>query len=226
VGVGGDGYMEDYDWIAPFATGTGPNDWSDRSQHDATDLDHFWGGSIALGYQLVDRDAFSLDLLGGAQYRDVKWSAYGGNYIYSYRSRHDSIGSWPDDQISISYRQKVPAAFAGFDFAWTSGRWTLSGSAQGGFTFAAQAIDDHWQRPLFFSEDVKTAPTVALSANIAYAISDRFNVNLGASYDQVFMARSNSTTYDPTTRRTYYDEELSGAGQRAFKLSAGLTGRF
>lgn len=226
IATGGDGYMTDYDWIVPFATGNGSDDWSDRSQHDATDLDHFWGGSIALGYQLIDREAFNLDLLGGAKYRDVQWSAYGGSYVYSYFRRHDTVGTWPDDEIGITYQQKIPSAFVGLDGTFTHGRWTFSGSVEGGFTFEAEALDDHWQRPLFFSEDLHQAATIALSGKIAYAVNDRLNLHVGGSYDEMFETRSDAETYDPTTGLTYYDENLSGASQRTFRVTAGLSGRF
>lgn len=226
IATGGDSYMTDYDWIEPFATGNGPDDWSDRSQHDATDLDHFWGGSIALGYQVVDREGFSLDLLGGAKYRDVQWSAYGGSYIYSYYRRHDTVGTWPDDQIGITYQQKIPSAFAGLDGSWVHGRWTFSGSIEGGFTFDAEAPDDHWQRPLFFVDYLDQAPTLAAAVDVAYAVSDRLNMHLGVAYDEMFQTRADGETYDPTTGQTYYDEDMTGAAQRTFRVTAGLSGRF
>lgn len=224
--TGGDGYMTDYDWIEPFATGTGPDDWSDRSQHDATDLDHFFGGSIALGYQVLEREHFSLDLLGGAKYRDVQWSAYGGSYVYSYRRYHDTVGTWPDDEIGITYQQKIPSAFIGLDGTLVHGRWTLSGSVEGGFTFNAEAPDDHWARPLFFVDYIHQAPTIAVEANVAYAVTDRVSLSLGVAYDEMFKTRADSETYDPTNGQTYYDEDLTGAAQRTVRVTAGLSGHF
>lgn len=224
--TGGDHYMTDYDWIEPFAKGTGPDDWSDRSQHDATELDHFWGGSVALGYQLVERDNVTLDLLGGAKYRDVQWTAWGGSYTYSYDRPRDTSGTWPDDEIGITYQQRIPSAFVGLDGSWTHGRWTFSGSVQGGFTFDAEAPDDHWARPLFFVDYIHTAPTVALAADVAYAFTDRLNVHLGVGYDEMFKTRADGDTYDPTTGETFHDENLTGASQRTFKILAGLSGRF
>lgn len=226
IATGGDGYMVDYDWISPFARGTGPNDWSDRSQHGATDLDHFFGGSLALGYEIVQSETLTLGLMGGAQYRDAKWTAYGGDYVYSYYRRHDTSFTESNDVRVISYQQKIPAAFLGIDLKSTHGRWTLSASAKGGVTIGATALDDHWQRPLFFKEAVDAGPTLALAADISYALSDSFNVNIGASFDQVFKARSDSETYDPIRNMTYYDPGLSGAGQRTFKLKASLSGKF
>jgi outer membrane protease len=38
----GSTYMEDYDWLEPFAQAGAPDDqWSDRSRHSNTDLDRY-----------------------------------------------------------------------------------------------------------------------------------------------------------------------------------------
>lgn len=226
VAAGGDGYMTDYDWIEPFTFSDGPDDWSHRSQHDTTNLDHFWGGSLALGYRVLERDGFNLELLAGGKYRDTQWSAYGGDFIYSTKGFRDTVFSNPEDVIGITYRQKIPSAFVGLDAALVHGPWTLTGSAAGGLTIGAVALDNHWQRPLIFREDLDSAATLALAADVAYALTDRVSLHLGGGYDEMFKTRSDSATFDPKANSISYSQGETGASQRTFRVTTGFSGRF
>ncbi len=54
IGFEGDGYMTDYDWVWPFSKDSSKENWSDRSQHDDTRLDHYFSGGLELNRTLLE----------------------------------------------------------------------------------------------------------------------------------------------------------------------------
>ena len=58
----GSSYMEDYDWLKGDDTFA---NWSHRSQHPDTQLDHYFTGAATLGYELVHDDSAWLVRSGG-----------------------------------------------------------------------------------------------------------------------------------------------------------------
>ncbi len=235
VAMGGDSYMEDYDWIntAPGFTNYEFDNWTHRSQHPDTNLDWYFNGSIALGFDIAVDDEVTVNLNGGFKYSDVQWAAVGGSFVYStladgYRG---DVGTFPNEP-GITYRQQFPALFLGMDYEVTQDQWTFGLSAQGGLTFQAVARDNHWMRDpaplgLLFVDTLQIAPTAALSASAEYAATDHLHVFLGGTLDKVFLARGDIDQYDNNTgvlMGTFPD--AAGAELLAASVSAGVKGSF
>lgn len=229
VAMGGDSYMEDYDWIAPFATGTGDDDWSDRSQHDDTDLDWYINGSILVGHDLVVSDNLTVNINGGFKYTDVQWAAYGGSYVYSDVALRDDVGEFADGEPGITYRQSFPALVAGLDAEWVEGGWTLGASAQAGFTFYGTGDDHHWMRvpPLNFIDSLESAPLVSVGASMGYEVAEGVNLFVAGTAEQIFTARGDTNTYNNNTG-VLVGTDLDGAGGDLFaaSITAGVQGTF
>src|SRR3546814_9973093 len=92
--------MEDYDWFQPG------NDWTDRSRHFDTDLDHYLMIDIAGRFDRLRWEDGRLGLLGGVRYTDVQWTAYGGDFVYTATTFRDTVGSFPAGERGITYRQQ------------------------------------------------------------------------------------------------------------------------
>lgn len=229
MAMSGDSYMEDYDWIPPYATGTGDNDWSDRSQHDDTRLDWYFNGALLLGYNLVQTEGLRLNVNGGFKYTDVQWAAYGGSYVYSEGAYHNEVGDFPDGEKGITYRQMFPAIVAGLDGEITDGDWTFGGGAHAGLTFNASDDDHHWARkpPLDFIDKLVSAPLVSVEGSVGYKIADKTQIYLAGSAEQIFTARGDTEVYDNDTRELL-ETDLDGAGADLFAatISVGVKGTF
>lgn len=229
VAMSGDSYMEDYDWIPPYATGTGDDDWSDRSQHPDTRLDWYFNGSLLLGYNLLNADGVKLNVNGGFKYTDVQWAAYGGSYVYSENGYHDEVGEFPAGEKGITYRQMFPAVVVGLDGEITDGDWTFGAGAHAGLTFNAQDDDHHWQRtpPLDFIDKLVSAPLVSAEASVGYKIADKTQIYLSGSAEQIFTARGDTEVYDNDTGELL-EVDLDGAGADLFAatISVGIKGTF
>ncbi|WP_407648992.1 omptin family outer membrane protease [Devosia algicola] len=219
----GTSYMEDYDWLGGSDAEA---NWTHRSQHDDTRLDHYFSGSLALGYELFNDGDANVRFLAGAEYTDVKWSAYGGSYIYSSTSLRDTIGVFPAGSPAIAYRQQFPEVFVGFDGDVNFGNVRWGGMMRGGFTVYSRATDDHWMRNLNFVDTLNVAPSFALGTDVGYQLGQNAEVFLAARYDQIMEQRGDTEITDTNTgvATTYRD---TGAGQlQSLTLTGGFKGKF
>ncbi|WP_168349635.1 omptin family outer membrane protease [Rhizobium leguminosarum] len=150
IGTGGNGHMVDYDWDSGEH-----DDWSDRSIHPLTELDHYVAGAIQLNRIIYRNETSSIAVGAGVQYTDVKWTAYGGSGIYSSKGgfRNDPWKD-PDWERGISYQQQIPIGFLSLSGEYNFGDLTISGGLQTGLSFGIKDIDDHWLRDLRFHDDI------------------------------------------------------------------------
>ena len=184
-------------------------------------------GGVPVGYELARADDAVVRLHGGLKYTDVQWSAYGGSYVYSTGGFRDDAGAFPDGAPGITYRQQLPEAFIGVDGDQYYGNFRVGGLLRGGLTFAAVATDDHWMRDLRFYDYLNVAPTLALGADVGFALGPMAELVMAARYDQIFEQRGETRTYDTTTGNLAGISPDTGAGDlRSFELTAGIRGNF
>ncbi|WP_051332523.1 omptin family outer membrane protease [Cucumibacter marinus] len=226
VAWGGDGYMEDYDWLAPYATGTGPDDWSHRSQHPDTRLDHHFSADLAVTRTLYEDEGASVGLRGGARYTDTQWTAYGGTYLYSVGGFRDTPGSIGDGVMGITYRQTIPEIYQALDAEMTEGALTLRLSGRVGVAIGAKGDDDHWLRDLNFLDVWYPIPTAGVEAGAELALGERAALTASAGLDKVFATRADTIVTDTLTDLSATFPNGGGGDYRSIRLSAGLKGSF
>ncbi|MFA1628089.1 omptin family outer membrane protease [Rhizobium mongolense] len=222
VGAIGDGHMTDYDWASP-----GHDDWSHRSIHPDTELDHYIAGSIEIDRIIYGNETSSIAVGAGVRYTDVKWTAYGGSDVYSSDdSFRDQSGTWPSGK-GISYRQKIPVGFVSLSGEHVVGDLTISGGIQGGLSFGIKDIDDHWLRDLRFRSDMSPAPTIGANVAVSYAVTPAASLYLSGSFERVFQMRGNMLMDDTAkgTRSPWLQDE-AGANFESMSISFGLKGTF
>jgi outer membrane protease len=220
IGVAGNGHMVDFDWGVPG------NDWTDRSQHPDTRLNHYFSGSIEAGREVLNLDGTAVTLAGGIKYTDIKWSAFGGSYVYSSFRFRDTRGSFPDNQKGISYQQQWPVPFIGVDLARSEGKWTFLGSLKGGVAVNGTGTDDHWVRNLRFIDRINATAAVMASASAEYEVRQNTAVFVSGSFDRIFHARGDTDLRDRSSgyRQTY--KNSAGADFMSGTISLGLRGKF
>jgi outer membrane protease len=226
VAWGGDGYMEDYDWLAPYATGTGPDDWSHRSQHPDTRLDHHFSADLAVTRTLYEDEGASVGLRGGARYTDTQWTAYGGSYVYSVGGFRDTSGSIGDGVMGITYRQTIPEIYQALDAEMTEGALTLKLSGRVGVAIGAMGDDDHWLRDLNFLDIWYPIPTAGVEAGAELALGEHAALTASAGLDKVFATRADTVVTDTVTDISTTYLNGGGGDYRSIRLSAGLKGSF
>ncbi|MDB5553766.1 MAG: outer rane protease [Rhizobium sp.] len=220
IGFGGDGYMADYDWFNPG----GP--WTHRSQHPDTRLDHYFALSLEAGREILSHDGTSVSLGGGLKYTDVKWSAYGGSYVYSDSGFRADRGNFPDGEKGISYQQQWPVPYLGVNLSHTEGAWSLGSALQGGIAIDADVTEDHWMRDLRFIDHFDTTPAVMISASAEYEFRPDTAFYVSGSFDHMFRTRADTDMIDKLTGGKQKYPDGAGADYQSMTVSLGLRGRF
>lgn len=229
VALGGDSYMEDYDWILPWAPGFGDDDWSHRSQHDATNLDWYFNGSILLGHDFAVSDGLTVNLNGGFKYTDVQWTSHGGDFVYSVGGYRDTVFSVDDSVKGITYRQTFPALVAGLDAELIEGAWTLGASAQAGFTFYGKGDDVHFQTPApnHFIDNLGSAPLLSVGASVGYELADGMDLFIAGKAEKIFTGRGDTDLYNRDTGAYLGTAANAGGGDLfAASITGGIKGTF
>jgi len=208
----GNSSMEDYDWLSPFAPSYDFDDWTDRSIHPDTRLDHYFTGDIALGRNVDLVGGRSINLHAGVKYTDVKWTAYGGSYTYSNQGYRDASGTFSDGERGITFQQRYPGAFVGADFGARQGRWGFSGQLRGGAALRPSDTDHHWMRNLRFEDSYDAIPFATASARLDYAMTGTLDLFLTGTYEHYFETKGDAELYDIP----------SGIGFATYKDGAGM----
>ncbi len=227
TGIGGDGHMVDYDWIYPGNNGpNGLGDWTDRSISPDTDLDHYWAATIELSKPVYSTDDTSLSLGGGFKYTDVKWTAYGGSYIYTRTTFRDSAGDFPDGEKGISYRQQIPVLYASAAMSHDMGNWTLGAGLKGGLSLGIEDVDDHWMRDLRFYDSIEPAPMLGTDLSVAYNVNENTAFYLAGGVEKVFRKVGDTEIVDTLGGTRSTEENGAGADFQSMQVSFGLKMKF
>lgn len=227
TGISGDGHMVDYDWIYPGNSGpNGPDDWTDRSIHPDTDLDHYWAGTLELSKEVYATEDTSLSLGGGFKYTDVKWTAYGGSFIYSGAGFRDTVGNFTDGEKGISYRQQIPVAYGTAALTHQYGNWTLGAGLKGGLSFGIRDTDDHWMRDLRFYDTMDAAPMLGADLSASYQWNDNTSFFVAGAFEKIFRRGGDVEIVDTTTGSSSFISDGAGADFQSVQVSFGVNMKF
>ncbi len=221
VGFGGDGYMEDRDWLSTSYSG-----WTHQSLHPDTDLDRYINVLLEAERALVDTGATRLGVGGGLGFTNVKWTARGGSYIYTTTTLHDTVGNFTDGVRGITYEQRIPTIFLTANAEQKLGAFTLSGVLRGGAAIGYKGLDDHWLRNLRFTDEMDLAPMVGATVTADYQILESASVYLGGDFQRIFETRGDAHVRNTVTGASGSFENGAAADFQSITVSAGLKGTF
>ncbi|CAH0159489.1 omptin family outer membrane protease [Agrobacterium fabrum] len=226
VGFEGDGYMTDYDWIWPFSRDSSKENWSSRSQHDDTRLDHYFSGSLELNRMLLDDPQQYLSAGVGFRYTDVQWSAYGGKGVYSLFSPRDLSVRFNDDVKGITYRQQIPVFYGNLAGGQRFGNWSLNAGLEGGAMVYGKATDDHHLRDMRFTDKFDVAGMFGVKAGVAYDLTQNASIYVDGAYEYTSLGRGD-THYSGAGAGNLASEKNAGGGDlQSIFVGMGVKGRF
>lgn len=221
VGLGGDGYMEDRDWLSTSYDG-----WTDQSLHPDTELDRYINVLLEAERALVDTGTTRLGVGGGIGYTDVKWTARGGSYIYSTYTLHDTVGDFADGEKGITYEQRIPTLFLSANAEQRIGDFTLAGTLRGGAALGYKGIDDHWMRDLRFTDKMEPAPMLGATVTANYQILPSAALYVGGDFQKIFKTRGDAHVRDTVTGASGSFDDSAAADFQSIMVSAGVKGTF
>jgi omptin len=220
IGMDGDGHMRDYDWLVEGRP------WSHRSVHPDTRLNHYFSGTIEAGREVLSYHDTTIALGGGIRYTDVKWTGWGGSYVYTSSDFRDTKGDFPAKEKGISYRQQWPVPFLGIDLAHSEGPWTLAGGFKAGLAVNGTGTDDHWMRDLRFIDHVDTTPAIMITGSAEYEIRPGTALFVSGAFDQIVRGRADTDMIDKLSGDKRRFSDGAGADFMSATVSLGLRGRF
>ncbi len=217
-----DNLMEDRDWIVPAP------DWSEYSNHPDTKSDHAFGLDARLGYTVLDRNGFTAGPVAGWRYSDMKWTAYGGSYIYSVAGFRDAVGTFPAGQKGISYEQWMSTPYLGVSLGYERGPWQVTGSVIGSVLVQYEDEDHHWMRDLRFTEEFDNGDYVAARIDAGYKVTPRFTLGASVEYENYFETKGTTDMYLISTggHVGYIGGDAAGAGYEALTLGLSAKATF
>lgn len=223
VGLGGNGHMEDRDWMDTTYSG-----WTDQSLHDDTELDRYVNLLIEADRAVIDNGATRIGLGGGFGYTNVKWTARGGSYIYSSSnsSLHDTVGDFADGEKGITYEQRIPTLFLSANAEQRIGKFKLSGTLRGGASLGMKAVDDHWMRDLQFTDEMTFSPMMGAAVSADYQILSSAALYVAGDFQKIFKTRGDTEVRDTVTGAKGSSEDSAAAEFQSLTVSAGVKGTF
>lgn len=225
--LGDDGYMADYDWLRPWASGSGLNDWTHRSQHPATDLRRYLDVDVTIGRQVASPGGVDIGLHAGLKYTEASWRARGGSFVYSEFGFRDAIFDLPDSELGIDYLQRHKAIYAGAEARYREGAWQVAGLLRAGVSVQPREVDLHWQRDLRFDHSIGAQPYLSLGLSGSYDLRENLTLGVEASWQRFFERRGDARISDIRDGTFYLDDRDSIGGElTTANVTVSLTSRF
>ncbi|RKE85302.1 omptin family outer membrane protease [Rhizobium sp. AG855] len=221
VGLGGDGHMEDRDWVVPSYSG-----WTDQSIHPDTKLDRYINLLIEADRAVIDTGTTRVGLGGGFGYANVKWTSRGGSYIYSNVTLHDTVGNFTDGEKGITYEQRIPTLFLSANAEQQIGKFKLSGTVRGGGSFDYKDVDDHWMRDLRFKEEMGFAPMLGAAISANYQFLPSAAIYVAGDFQKIFNTRGDMDQRNTVTGATSSFDDSASASYQSLTISTGVKGTF
>ncbi len=222
--LSGDSYMVDYDWLV-FSS-TEPDSWSERSRHEDTRLDYFYSFDVSASktYAVYDKQLLITPMI-GANYTRTKWTAYGGDYVYSYDDFRDEVGTFPDGEKGISYRMSYFSPYIGARLAHDYGNFQLETYGKIGFSLANVA-DQHFMAGLDFEGHYDPNIYTSAGVKLTYQVVDNLSGYVGFDWQGFPQNTGDTDVYD-----LIYDESSSfpdgeATSLRAYKIDFGMSYSF
>lgn len=216
--------MDDYDWLVPPYT-----QWSDHSHHPDTQLNKANQGDLSLAARLYNEDGWSLSATAGYQWTGIKWSAYGGHYVYSVFGFRDFIGDFTPGELGITYSQTFKTPYLGVAGTYDLDEdWQFSAALRGSpWVVAASDIDHHVLRELIFHDTSNKSRMIAVSAGAAYNINARAQIGATVEYQAYTLGKGPTRMLDQTTGTEYlFSGDASGISNSTLTAMLNITYRF
>ncbi|CAG37431.1 omptin family outer membrane protease [Desulfotalea psychrophila] len=217
----GGGKMDDYDWTAQGM------DWTHWSHDEDTPLDRgiMFDINAEIPFYHINRTTFSAFL--GLKQDNWKWNSYGGSYIYSHNAFRDSTGTFPDDELGISYEQWWTVPYIGLGFASSLSNWDFSGRLIASPFVQGRDEDMHHLRNLFFEEDFDNSFMWSIDLAANYKIDPQWGI-IGAFKYQYYQEALGTTTMTNmvTGEQVFFGGDAAGGDNRALLLTLSLDYQF
>ena len=212
----GESTMDDYDWLDE------DSDWTHWSHHDNTAVTKgsIFDLSAAFTPERFIKRQFKFRPVLGYKRTNFEWQARGGTYIYTKDTFRDTEGTFPDNQLGITYEQTFHTPYAGFDIEIPAGILLIGTRMTGSFAVFGKAVDHHHLRDLVTTAYFYWGDMFSLDMKAGFKLGQ--NIKFTGEYNYMYFGslRGNSA-YNQSGTITVY-ENIEKADLETFMLSFSL----
>lgn len=157
------GNMVDQDWMDSSNPGTR----TDESRHPDTQLNYANEFDLNIKGWLLNEPNYRLGLMAGYQESRYSFTARGGSYIYSSEEGfRDDIGSFPNGERAIGYKQRFKMPYIGLTGSYRYEDFELGGTFKYSGWVEASDNDEHYdpEKESLIAVKSKTKITILLQS--------------------------------------------------------------
>lgn len=209
----GSGTMDDYDWKEPGW------DWTDWSHHENTDVTR--GIMVDINVELTPFKAGPVRFSGFLGYKrdNWEWEARGGSYIYSEDGFRNTSGTWPDDELGITYEQIFYVPYIGIGVNGNFGAFDLKARLIGSPLFYGEAVDHHHKRDLVVYDDFIGKSMIAFDIAGACTFTNHLALQMALNYTKYDTMKGDAEWHEKGVVTTYHDAAGADLETTMFSLS-------
>lgn len=213
----GQGSMDDYDWLMPFANDK--DQWTDHSHSmiDVTDANKF---DFSLAVALLTNKSFSISALLGYRREHWSWEDTQANFIYSVNGIRDFRGSFSNYETfpGITYEQNFEIPYIGFSAEARKGCCSLNGYVLYSPLVSADDTDHHVWRDNTYENSYENGQYIAVGAKATFDLTSRLYLQFGAEYQDIPTIRGDTTI----NGMSYNGISSAGISQESMAIKAAL----
>ncbi len=215
--IDGDGSMEDYDWqVVGMA-------WTDQSIHGNTDVTTAVIFDVNVEMTMLSTDTVSLNGIAGYRHDTFEWEARGGSYIYSIDGFRDSSGTFPQDELGITYEQSFDVPYVGIGFKGDFDRVHIAARVIGSIFVSGEATDQHHSRNLETFDDFSGESMLAFDISFGYDLSESLGITASFAYEKYDTMVGDSDWHFNDINEVYTLVDGAGADLETSMFSLNLT---
>jgi outer membrane protease len=215
----GESKMVDYDWQVSNLP------WTDRSIHpntivsDAMILDIY----SEVG-KLKINDKATVSFLLGYKYESYSWEARGGSYIYSAEKFRDTIGSFNNSALGISYEQIWSVPYVGVDLNTQLKNVHFNMQIKYSPFADGKMTDLHHFRNLKIIDTFEDTTMLGLNVGMKYNIDKNYSLGINYIYTK-YSTTTGDMEWIENGRSEYYSDYV-GADLKTSNISLTVEYRF
>ncbi len=212
----GEGNMDDYDWFLE------DYQYTHWSHHEDVDLTKGLMFDVSADVKLYEHEQTKFYGIAGFKHDTWEWKAYGGDYVYSSYYLYDTVGSFVDGELGITYEQNFYVPYLGFGFTsdLTETPFTFSGRVIGSTFVYGEDKDQHHMRDLIFVEEFDSGQMFAVDLAGSYHFTQNVSLMFSYHYQDYQELKGETIITDISTGEvTKYNGDVAGMDHRSSMLS-------
>ena len=220
--------MDDRDWLLGY---NGFDSWTHWSHHPNTDTSKAFQIDVSAAAKFAEYNNLQFSALAGYRFKNMKWDASDGTFIYSSADDNGNIVGFRDQTETfhgpvIGYEQWWHTPYIGLGVTYEAPRFRLTGEIIGSPFVMSRDRDHHYLRNLIFTESFDTTQMIGVSLSAERDLGAAWTVFGRADYQNYFEARGDTRTYDTSTGEVSETRNSAGLDHYSFAVMVGLGRKF